>query len=141
MIALTCAEIMRVNLRTIAETDEVSLACSEMVHDHVSHIAVVDDVGCLVGIVSDRDLLGTAPITMVRDVMHRDIHMVGPGALAAYAVERMLHRHYNAVVVVDSDRHPIGIITSSDFLDVAYRALLELDTPHPGRGSEFFLGT
>jgi CBS-domain-containing membrane protein len=127
MIALSCAEVMRVNLRTITATDSVGLARSEIVHDRISHIGVVDDLGRLDGIVCCRDLLGVAPETLVRDVMHRDIHLVGPGALAAHAVERMLHCHHDAIVVVDSNRHPIGIITSGEFLELAYRALLELD--------------
>jgi CBS domain-containing protein len=128
MIDLTCAEIMRVNLRTLIETDEVAVATEEMVHDRLTHLLVVDSLGRISGIVSDRDLLrARSPSTPLVDVMRRDVQTVGPGALAAYAVERMLHRGCSAVAVVDMDRRPIGIVTGQDFLDIAYGALLELE--------------
>ena len=129
MPKLTCADIMKVNLRTICEDDAIALAASEMAHDEIRHLLVVDACGKLVGVVSDRDLLRTVDRTAtVASVMSRTVITVGPGTPAAYAAERLIRGKYSALPVVDDAEHPIGIITSTDFVDIAYRALSGFDT-------------
>ena len=127
----TCSDIMKVNLRTICEDDDVSLAIAEMSHDEIRHLIVVDHAGRLVGVVSDRDLLD-ARDRKIGEVMSRDVQAVGPATPASYAVERMLCDKHSALPVVDHHGRPIGIVTSTDFLDIAYRALVGLD-PHVQR--------
>ncbi len=126
---LSCADIMKVNLRTIFEDDDdVALAANEMAHDEIRHLLVVDISGKLVGVVSDRDLLRTADrAATIGSVMSRSVITVGPGTPAAYAAERLIRGKYSAVPVVDDAEHPIGIITSTDFVDIAYRALSGID--------------
>jgi Mg/Co/Ni transporter MgtE len=119
---------MKVNLRTICENDDVRLASSEMTHDEIRHLIVVDAAGKLVGLVSDRDLLRAHDeIATIGAVMSRDVLCVGPGMPAAFAAERLIRGKYSALPVVDDAGHPIGIITSTDFVDIAYRALSGFD--------------
>lgn len=128
MPKLTCAEIMKVNLRTISEGDDVSLASSEMAHDEIRHLLVVDSAGKLVGVISDRDLIRASDRTAtVGALMSRDVLTVGPGTPASFAAERLIRGKHSALPVVDDAGHPIGIVTSTDFIDIAYRALMGLD--------------
>lgn len=128
MATPTCSDIMKVNLRTIRESDEVRVATSEMSADEIHHLLVVDANGKLVGVVSDRDLLRAAgPAEPVWKVMSHDVATVGPATPAAFAVERMLRGKYCALPVIDDGGRPIGIVTSTDFLDIAYRALVGID--------------
>ena len=125
----TCAEIMKVNLRTIRADDDARLASSEMAHDEIRHLLVVDDAGKLVGVISDRDLIRAADgAATVGALMSRDVLTVGPGTPASFAAERLIRGKYNALPVIDDAGHPIGIVTSTDFVDIAYRALMGLDS-------------
>jgi CBS domain-containing protein len=90
-----------------------------------------------VGIVSDRDILrarerGTSDGPISR-IMNRDVMSIGPATPASFAVERMMRGKYSALPVVDDRGKPIGIVTSTDFLEIAYRALTGLDTRHVAR--------
>jgi CBS domain-containing protein len=124
----SCADIMRVNLRTICAHSDVRLAVGEMTHDEIRHLLVVDDRGKLVGIVSDRDLLRAAGRdSLVGEVMSSEVQTVGPATPAATAAEKLLRRKISALAVVDGQGRPIGIITSTDLIDIAYRALVGLD--------------
>lgn len=124
----TCADIMRVNLRTISEDEDVRLASSEMMHDEIRHLLVVDSKGKLVGVISDRDLLRAPdPNAKLRSLMSRDILAVSPETSAADAAERLIRGKYDALPIIDAEGQPVGIVTSTDFIDIAYRALVGLD--------------
>jgi CBS domain-containing protein len=139
MANLTVSDVMKTNLKTMSEDEAVSLADWEMSLDEIRHLLVVDGVGKLVGILSDRDVLRAARDLGGREVpigriMCRDVLTIEPTAPAATAVERMLRGKYSALPVVDDRGHPIGIVTSTDFLEVAYRALTGSETRAPARG-------
>lgn len=128
MATLSVGDVMKTDLKTMHEDDAISTADWEMSLDQIRHILVVDGDGKLVGILSDRDVLRASRDIGDREVpigriMCRDVLTIGPDAPAAAAVERMLRGRYSALPVVDEDERPIGIVTSTDFLEVAYRAL------------------
>ena len=137
MSNLTVADLMKTNLRIVHEDDSIRAADWEMTIDEIRHLLVVDTAGKLLGIVSDRDVLrarergeGDAAISTI---MSRDVLFIGPATPASWAVERMLRGKYSALPVVDEVGKPIGIITSTDFLEIAFRALNGLDTRHIAR--------
>jgi CBS domain-containing protein len=137
MATLTVSEVMKTNLRTAHEDDSIRMADWEMTIDEIRHLLVIDVDGRLVGIVSDRDILrardlGTTDTPLGR-IMNRDVMSIGPATPAAFAVERMMRGKYSALPVVDDTGRPIGIVTSTDFLEIAYRALTGLDTRHVAR--------
>lgn len=128
MATLTVGDVMKTDLRTMHEDDAITTADWEMSLDQIRHILVVDGAGKLVGILSDRDVLRASRDVGDREVpigriMCRDVLTTGPDAPAAAAALRMLRGKYSALPVVDEDRRPIGIVTSTDFVEVAYREL------------------
>ena len=128
MANLSVGDVMKTDLKTMHEDDAISTADWEMSLDEIRHILVVNGEGKLVGILSDRDVLRASRDIGDREVpigriMCRDVLTIGPDAPAATAVERMLRGRYHALPVVDDQQRPIGIVTSTDFLEVAYRAL------------------
>lgn len=137
MANLTVSELMKTNLRIVHEDDSIRAADWEMTIDEVRHLLVVNAAGKLAGIISDRDVLrarerGQTDIS-VASIMNRDVLVVGPSTPASWAVERMLRGKYSALPVVDELGKPIGILTSTDFLEVAFRALNGLDMRHIAR--------
>lgn len=125
----TCGDIMKTNLRTIGEDEPLALAASMMREEAIHHLLVVDASGRLQGILSHRDLVRATSeqLDRVGAVMSRDLLVVSPETAAAYAVERMLRGKYRALPVVDDGGRPLGIVTSTDFLDIAFRALMGID--------------
>jgi len=134
---LTVADLMKTNLKTAHEDDSIRTADWEMTVDEIRHLLVIDLDGKLVGIVSDRDVLRARERgdteTSVRTIMNRDVLAIGPATPASFAVERMMRGKYSALPVIDEQGKPIGIVTSTDFLEIAYRALTGLDTRHIAR--------
>jgi len=133
MVNLSVGELMSTNLRTMREDDGVSVADWEMSLDE---ILVVDGNGKLVGIVSDRDVLRAARDASQTEVpvgriMCREVRTVSPATKAANAVEQMLELKIDALPVVDDAGRPIGIVTSTDFLEVARWALFGIDSRAP----------
>jgi CBS domain-containing protein len=56
--------------------------------------------------------------------MTRDVTTVRPDTPASDAATILLERKIGSLPVVNSDGQPIGIVTETDFLQVARRALL-----------------
>jgi len=137
MPTLSVADLMKTNLKTTHEDDSIRTADWEMTIDEIRHLLVIDVDGKLVGIISDRDILrarerGDTDVS-VSKIMNRDVLSIGPATPASFAVERMMRGKYSALPVVDEQGKPIGIVTSTDFLEIAYRALTGLDTRHVAR--------
>ena len=134
---LKVSEIMRTNLVTVRDDASLTNIDWEMTLAEVRHVPVVDAAGNLVGLVSDRDLLRSIrhversrlPVSAIMVVGPAT---VGPDTRAVDALEVMLARKVSAVPVVGPAGRLVGIVTSTDFLDLAYRALrgLPIDGPH-----------
>ena len=81
---------------------------------------VVDDDGRLAGIITDGDLrrhlAGAAGLTgkRARDLMTGNPVTIGPTTLAVEALNRMESRRITSLIVVDDDRHPLGVIHLHD---------------------------
>ena len=85
-----------------------------------NHLPVVEH-GKTVGVVSDRDLRGSAGGNgalglKVADVMAREVYAVGKAELLVKVVKTMAKRRIGCCIVVDTDRKPIGIFTVTDAL-------------------------
>jgi CBS domain-containing protein len=103
-----------------------------MLSQNLKRLPVVDEQGRLLGIVSRADLLRTvahaarlgaitpetlpAGATWVHEVMSRDVPTVHPDTPVPEVLDRLVATSFRRVVVVDADRHVLGIILDSDLL-------------------------
>jgi CBS domain-containing protein len=126
----TVGQVMTTDLFTVHPEDLVDLAASVMDWEHLRHVPVEDHEGGLVGLITHRHLLrmvwqGMAergrPVA-VREIMTPDPVTVGPETSTTEAVELMRAHKVGCLPVVREGKL-VGIVTESDFLDLAGRLL------------------
>ena len=118
---------MSTALVTVKPSDNLVSARAEMEVGLIRHLPVVDDRKRLVGVISDRDVIHLrATNKHVSDVMTRDVITVKPDAPAAAAATVMLDHKISSVLVVDDDQTLVGVVTQTDYLELARRLLLGL---------------
>jgi arabinose-5-phosphate isomerase len=100
----------------------MSEAIHELSRKRFGCVGVVDEDGCLCGVVSDGDIarhldrnLGES---IVDDVMTRNPKTVGKETLATAAMALLNKHSIGALIVVDEDRKPVGIVHFHDLLRV-----------------------
>lgn len=123
---LTVSDLMTTQLITVNVDDPIKKARAEMELGVIRHLPVVDDRGRLVGVVSDRDLLGAKRGHKVADVMTRDVITIRADAPASEAASLMLDYKISSVLVVGDEQQLVGVVTQTDYLGLARRALLGL---------------
>ena len=124
--ALTVGDLMSRDVHTANETDTLEEAHKFMRMAGVRHLPVLDEDRELVGILSDRDLLlgwSQGPSTKVSDLMSRYTKFVHPETSARDAAAMMLNAKIGCLPVLDGKKNLVGIVTETDFLLVAHRAL------------------
>jgi CBS domain-containing protein len=115
---------------TLAPDDTLALASDVIYLGRIRHIPVVEG-GKLVGLVSERDLLGTAASQLfglkqknksellktlfIKDVMKKRVTTVTPATSIADAARLMADKKLGCVPVV-SDGSLIGLVTTTDIL-------------------------
>ena len=107
---------MVVNPITIAPDATLAEAQALMARHRISGIPVVEQIGKLVGIVTNRDVrFAGNPNQPVAELMtHENLATVDPGVSQEEA-RRLLHqRRIEKLLVVDNDYHCIGLITVKD---------------------------
>jgi acetoin utilization protein AcuB len=116
---------------TIERGQPISLARRLMETHHIRHLPVVH-AGKLVGIVSQRDLQrvdSSIDLDQTRvpvgEAMTTAVYSVSPNAPLREVAEQMGARHCGSVVIVDSERKVVGLLTAGAGL----RALSSLDSP------------
>jgi predicted transcriptional regulator len=132
-------EVMTRKLQTVRPTDPVALASQYMLWASVRHLLVVEGTK-LVGIVSDRDLMGVKAASTermtVREIMTGDPLVIELDATLDEAAARMAARRIDCLPVVQGGAL-VGILTSTDILAERGR-LLQKDrapggtVPHVG---------
>ncbi|CAN5883489.1 CBS domain-containing protein [soil metagenome] len=122
---MTVADLMSTALLTVTATESLTEAHSEMELGLIRHLPVVDGRGKLVGMLSDRDLRAASKRAhKVSDLMTRDVITIRPEAPAYEAAQLMLDHRIGSVPVVDDHGALVGVVTQTDYLDLARRALL-----------------
>lgn len=124
--------LMTTDVLSIREGEPIAKAMQLMATARVHHLPVVDGRHHVLGLVSDRDLLGalagdknrTDPIGAV---MTANVTTVRATTHAHTAARLMLDVGIHSLPVVGDDGALIGMITASDFLVVAEAALRGLD--------------
>lgn len=119
---LTVADVMTRHVVTLNPHHSFSDAVSLMAKHSFRHFLVIDTVGRLLGVVSDRDILRELArtthwnTTSVSQFMSREVISVKPDTEIYVAVGKMLSKRINCLPVVDDTDNLCGIITSTDFL-------------------------
>ena len=113
-------DVMNVDVLTISAKATVEVAIRRLVENHISGMPVVGRDGCLVGIVSEFQLLETLYSPEVRDipvsdVMTADVLTVTPDAMLSDATNLMVDHRIRRLPVVENGKI-VGIVSRRDLL-------------------------
>lgn len=120
----TVAEIMHVGQRMPIAPKGTSLpeAVRILSHKHFGCVAVIEENGKLAGIVTEGDLARNLDRDlsklMVDDIMTVTPKVIEPTALASLALATLEKHQIGALIVIDADNHPIGIVHFHDLLRI-----------------------
>ena len=133
---MNVSESMTRNPVTCSPDINIYQAIEVMEREGVHRLPVIED-GCLVGVVSEKDIMKASPAgsenvsihkmayllskLVVRDVMSTELVTVSPDATVEEATRIMVDNEVSCLPIVQ-DSHLLGIITKSDM----YRLLLEI---------------
>ncbi|MBK7862743.1 MAG: CBS domain-containing protein [Archangiaceae bacterium] len=126
---LTVGELMSTNLLTLRDNASVGRAQAEMRLGRIRHFPVVDSVGAVVGIVSSHDIAralavgGAGRSVPVKRVMTTQLQTVSAELPAYEAARLMRKRKISSLPVVNDLGALVGIVTATDFLEIAELAL------------------
>jgi CBS domain-containing protein len=129
---LRVSDLMTTALITRTEEEAIGRAELDMELADVRHIPIVDEHGNLVGIISNRDVfrafgreLGKRGGGTIRvgDIVTRDVLTVDRDTPAYEAAELLLEHKVGCLPVIGDDAQLVGLVTETDFLRVALRAL------------------
>jgi CBS domain-containing protein len=126
---MTVGDLMSTGVHTARESDTISDTHSAMRVCRIRHLPVLDEDDKLIGVISDRDLLlgwTRGPRASIGSIMTRNLQYVHPSTSAIDAAERMLHDKIGCLPVLNDQREVVGILTETDFVEVAHRALTML---------------
>jgi CBS domain-containing protein len=134
--SLPVSRIMRSEFASLRADDRLDFVEQVMKLGRVRHLPVLDAAGCLVGIVSQRDLLRASLTSVlerpvgerrtflrsvdVAEVMTREVQTVSPETPLGVAASRMVGRKIGCLPVVREDGMPVGLLTETDLLVAAY---------------------
>jgi CBS domain-containing membrane protein len=131
MIRLQVHDLMTRNVIVLQPQDAAAAVLDLMSERRIRHVPVVDAQGDLVGVVSQRDLLGSPLLhrsdlppaaamealrhVKVVDLMTPEPVTVGPDADIRTAAQIMLDHKYGCLPVTEG-RRLVGILTEADFV-------------------------
>jgi CBS domain-containing protein len=123
----TVEHCMDTDIVTVNEHEPVDLVANLMVWKNIRHVMVEDDTNRLVGLVSQRKLLGLVgtyhpeerddPMP-VSDIMQRDPVTVAPESPTVDAIALMRSNGWACLPVVKDD-HLVGVLTESQLMRIA----------------------
>lgn len=139
---ITVDEFMTPEPYTLRETDSLNDARRIMTERHVRHIPITDDNKSLLGLVTQRDVLAaTVPSSAqqtrsapqegdsdikLSDIMIRDVSVIHKTDSLRQAALYLQSHKYGCLPVLSADRL-VGIITDSDFIDIAINLLEQVE--------------
>ena len=91
----------------------------------VYYVYVVDKKNRLVGVITLRELIVTAPETPIEEIMHRNVISVSVDMDQEDVAEVVSKYNFLAVPVIDKDNSLLGIVTVDDIIDVIYEEATE----------------
>ena len=138
MTQLLVRDLMTQPAKTVGPTSPLREVIQLMEASHIRHVAVVEDTGRLLGLISHRDVLRSQEGSLsgalsteqahmnrwieARWVMTKDVRAVYPETPALEAAQILRSHAYGCVPVVEDGRL-IGMLTDSDFVEYAIQML------------------
>lgn len=125
-MSVLVSEVMANDVLTITPDAPLEQAAAEMRLGRVRHLPVVDPKGKLVGMLSSFDVmkgLATKRGAQVVDVMSLRLFSVRDDDAATAAAKLMRTKKIGSLPVLDEKGRLVGLVTESDFLAIAERAL------------------
>jgi acetoin utilization protein AcuB len=139
--ALLAQDLMTSPVTSLPSDSTLLEAWSVMKHKGIHHLPVTSVHGTLVGMISDHDLLpyahelesahspGPSAGHKIARVMSSRVLSATPTTELREIACVMLDEHVGAIPILNSSRHPVGILTTSDILRaIVHRSPLELWT-------------
>ena len=124
-MSATVASVMTTSPVVVSEDDSIAGVADLLAGFEINGLPVVDGLGRLVGVISQTDLVrlrgSSLPATgwhglMVRDLMTTPAKTIPSSSALEEAARLMAAEHVHRLVVVDSRRSPIGVISESDIV-------------------------
>jgi len=137
---ITIDELMTANPYTLRDNDTLEDARRIMTERHIRHIPITDDNHHLLGLVTQRDVLeatdpgskqqanrvSSSDNIKLSDIMIRNVSVVHQSESVRQAAIFLRSHKFGCLPVVSNDRL-VGIITDSDFIDIAINLLEQVD--------------
>jgi CBS domain-containing protein len=123
MIDLTVTEAKRFGVFSCGKLKTLGEAARIMVKEDISALVVVDDEGCLAGIITRTDLLRAYVSSLdweagiVGSYMNPNVVTVTPQTRLTQVAEMLLEKQIHRVVVVREEHgklHPISVVSAAD---------------------------
>lgn len=142
---LSVAEIMTTQPYTLGPDDTLAQARELMSQHHIRHIPIVTGDNCLVGIVSQRDVLAAADSSVLPNkaaheaeeryvalstIMTSPVQTVDEQA-SLRGTAMHLQKSRMGCMPVTRDGRLVGIITDSDFVSIAIHLMEQVEQSEP----------
>lgn len=118
---LLCRQIMRAPVDTIGSGETVVAAARLMRDRDIGFMPVCNRLGAILGVLTDRDIVVRAltgygdPLAVpVSQIMSRDPITCGLDDTIGHAEQLMREHRITRLVVLDTHRRPIGVLSLSD---------------------------
>lgn len=129
----TIQQIMSTDLLTVNEHDLIDFLAHLMSWRNIRHLPVENEQGELVGLITSKQLVkhysqncDRPDILAAKDIMIRKIVAVEPETPTSQAVE-LMRRHNISCLPVLQAKKLLGIVTESDFVNMAAQVLKEIN--------------
>jgi CBS domain-containing protein len=123
MKSLVVRDYMTESVISLDPDLEISSAIQMLIEHDISGAPILDEHGCLVGILTERDCISVAvhagfeqnPYGLVRDYMARNPESVTPDQSILTVAEKFIHGQFHRYPVVDNGRL-VGVISRRDVM-------------------------
>jgi len=117
---LSCADLMSPRVISVPQSATPDEARALLIEHDVRRLPVLDDGGSVVGAIGLRELV--APAGSVGELMSIPA-TAAPETPVITLLGRFAHDRVHAVIVVDPQRRPLGVVTEANWLAVLTRGL------------------
>lgn len=128
------SEVMAKGVVTVRDSDPFHIVLEKFIAHDIRHLPVVNDAGCVTGLISQRQLYKissprrledgtlyydktTLDAFILKNVMIKDPHVMREDQTLKEAMYAMAHFKLGCIPIVDIHRFPLGIITRVDVIN------------------------